>query len=262
MTTTQATTTRARKASSVTRARKAGLLPGTPEAAARAAKADTHGPAVWATTKGLVRGDMIASGQPKAEPLPSAFATVASVVMKSAGHKVITLEGGKVFSLGGVATKVWIRRLTADAIRAKAAAKATAKRELLADVKAGPGTGKAIMAAVVAATPAKAPRAGAVPAGTTYSAAASYTGKDAERTGEAVTTKGLEGYVVRWAQKGYDVVRRTEAAPASAGKGAPWAVRCNAHGAWVPANGQGEAFKLARQGGGLAAWCPGHAATK
>jgi DNA-binding transcriptional regulator YiaG len=68
------------------------------------------GPPIWVTTKDLVVGDQIANGRRQVEPLPTSFATVTSIVMKGPGHKVITLEGGGVFSLGGVATKVWVRK--------------------------------------------------------------------------------------------------------------------------------------------------------
>jgi hypothetical protein len=221
----------------------------------------TYGPAIWATTKGLAAGDQVAKGQPKSEPMPAAFATVASVEMKSTGHKVITLESGDTFGLGGVATKVWIRKALAQAANvvplstvARRGAKATkAAREAR---KAGP---KATLtaereAARKAATPKARPATKALAASPSMkSAAAARVGEDATKG----AGKGLTGYVVRWPQAGYDVLVRTDAAP---GSGPAWLVRCNDHGATAPAANVKAAFDLARKGDGIAAWCPSHAA--
>lgn len=205
------------------------------KAPAKAAPADLWAAPVWATTKGLEVGDQVAKGQPKAEPLSSEFATVASVEMKDAGHKVITLEGGQVFGLGGVATKVWVRKPTVAAVSVRSA-----------------------LAAKPAASAAKGPRGRqAVAAGTKFTPSASFNGKAAERMGQEAEGKGVAGYVVRWPHATYDLLVRTAEAQ---GEGSHWLVRCNAHGATTPAANAKAGDTLGRKEA-LASWCPGHAAS-
>jgi hypothetical protein len=253
----------------------------------------THGPAVWATTKGLVAGDLVAKGQPKVEPLPASFALVTSVEMKDAGHKVITLEGGEIFGLGGVATKVWIRRANATTLlalsptesaearvarhqalavrKADQAAQVAAEKAITARAKAR-RTGKAADKALAAADKATAKAAksanGATkarPATKALVASPSMKSAAAARVGEDASLgaggKALAGYVVRWPQAGYDVLVRTDAAQGTkVTGGSAWLVRCNEHGAVAPAANVKAAFDLARKGDGIAAWCPAHAA--